>query len=442
MTEPRPVVAFYGDDFTGSTDVLAQFHRFGLRGLLLIDQPDAATLTRLAADYDVLGVAGVARSLPPELMDAEIRPTLAAFRAVGPRVVQYKMCSTADSSPRLGSLGRAVEIGREVFGERPAPVLAAQPEFGRYTVFGHHFAAEAGQVFRLDRQPTMANHPATPMTESDLRRHLAAQTELPIAGLDITAYEPGYAEALRRYRTVLDDKPGAIVFDALHAAHLRTAAALMLAEAEDGPLFALGSGGLSYGLASQFSGADPAAVTGHASTLRPTGKLLAVSGSCSAKTADQISHALAHGWLALPVNPRTELDELTGLAERVLDLLDRAEHGVVVYTALGAPDADGPVGLVDRIGSALGHVVGAVLRQTAVRRVIVAGGDTSGRVIRAIGARAVTVDHIVGVGAVVCRVVSGDPAVHDAQIMLKGGQVGEAELFEAVRLGSGFGGLR
>src|SRR5690606_15872624 len=131
-----------GDDFTGSTDALTQFHRFGLRGVLLFDCPDRARLAHLAERHDVIGVAGVGRSLPTEQMAAEVGPVLEALQAARPRLVQYKMCSTADSSPRLGSLGRAVELGRRVFGDRPVPILAAQPEFGRYTAFGNHFAVD------------------------------------------------------------------------------------------------------------------------------------------------------------------------------------------------------------------------------------------------------------------------------------------------------------
>ena len=158
----RLIAAFYGDDFTGASDALGQFHRWGLRTVLLFGVPDGSTVRELARDYDVIGVAGLARSLPVALMEAEVAPALEAFQSAGAQMVQYKMCSTADSSPRIGSLGRAVEIGRSVFGERPVPLLAAQPELGRYTAFGHHFAVEQGKVHRLDRQPTSPTIPRLP----------------------------------------------------------------------------------------------------------------------------------------------------------------------------------------------------------------------------------------------------------------------------------------
>jgi uncharacterized protein YgbK (DUF1537 family) len=138
--------AFYGDDFTGSVDALLQFTRRGWTGRLFTRLPDAATLRRAASEVDVVGVAGISRSLAPDAMDAELRPVFAAFAALEPEVVQYKACSTADSAPTVGSLGRVVELAREQFGDATVPMLFAQPDFGRYTLFGHHFAAERGVV--------------------------------------------------------------------------------------------------------------------------------------------------------------------------------------------------------------------------------------------------------------------------------------------------------
>ncbi len=80
--------------------------------------PTPPTLARAAAEADVVGVAGIARSLPPGEMEAELRPALTALAALRPHIVQYKACSTADSSPDVGSLGRVLEIGREVLGPR------------------------------------------------------------------------------------------------------------------------------------------------------------------------------------------------------------------------------------------------------------------------------------------------------------------------------------
>ncbi|MGH3488143.1 MAG: four-carbon acid sugar kinase family protein [Actinopolymorphaceae bacterium] len=456
MTE-RLVAAFYGDDFTGASDALGQFHRWGLRTILLFDVPGGSTVRDLGDDYDVIGVAGVARSLPPALMEAEVAPALEAFRSAGVRVVQYKMCSTADSSPRLGSLGRAVEIGRSVFGERPVPLLVAQPELGRYTAFGHHFAVEQGVVHRLDRQPTMSHHPATPMTESDLRIHLRQQTALPVAGLDMTVYELPADKARERYHGLLAERPGVVAFDAVTQRQLPQAADLMVTGSAGDTLYALGSGGLSYGLGAQLAGrpvgaggvvrtgagglgVGAAGLTGAAATL-------VVSGSCSGQTATQISYALARGWEGVRVDvdadhgADTSRAALGRLRDRVLAAL---RHGgrVIAYTA--APTArprrgTGNGTAVDQIGSigtTLGHVVREAVACAGVRRIVVAGGDTSGRVMRELGAQGAEVQSFLGPGAVLCRLRSPDSAVHGVTVLLKGGQIGPADLLERVRLGT------
>jgi uncharacterized protein YgbK (DUF1537 family) len=434
VADGRTLVTFYGDDFTGSTDALLQYHRAGLRSVLLVGRPDPATIVEWARDYDVLGVAGVARSLGPPDMVAEVRPVLEAFRRVEPRAVQYKMCSTADSSPRLGSLGTAIELGRAVFGPDPVPVLAAQPGLGRYTAFGHHFAEEDGQVHRLDRQPTMSRHPATPMTESDLRVHLGAQTPLAIGSLDVTTYALPPEQAIGRYRELLARQPGAVVFDAIESRHLRVAAGLMLDGLPGRTLFALGSGGLSSGLAARLH-EGPAVVEGDAG-LGPS-PVLAVSGSCSAQTARQIRHAQDAGWTGIPIDIGALADEyVAAIGDEVVGALKSTRRGVIVYTALGESSRRGDRrDLVGTIGRLLGGVVTEAVRRTGTRRLLIAGGDTSGRVMGELGVDAIEIERVLGAGVAVCRARANDPRMDGVQFVLKGGQVGNVGLFEEVRLG-------
>src|SRR5262249_42073722 len=89
------------------------------------------------------------------------------------------------SAPHRGSIGRAIEIGLQEFGQDMVPIVVGAPELGRYTTFGQLFAAFHGEVFRIDRHPVMSHHPATPMTEADLLVHLARQTDLPMARIDL-----------------------------------------------------------------------------------------------------------------------------------------------------------------------------------------------------------------------------------------------------------------
>jgi uncharacterized protein YgbK (DUF1537 family) len=407
-----PRVCFYGDDFTGSADALINYHRFGLRTALLLS-PGAAP--ELARSLDVLGVAGVSRSLPVEQMEAEIRPVFEAFRAHRPAVVQYKVCSTFDSSPRIGSIGRACEIATEVFGPRPIPVLPAQPELGRWTAFGNHFArAGDGKVHRLDRHPGLRDHPSTPMREAQLSVHLAAQTSLPVAELHLPALDR-YPELARAFR-------GPIVLDCVEQSELMRIGRLVWPPEEDRPLFAVGSGGLSYAL-----GGVLGEHLGTRAELEPVDALLVVSGSCADQTAIQIGEAERRGWLCLNMHENGVAAAAAAARDALL-----GGRGAVVFSALGRPDRE----LTARsTGEALAEVVAAVVRQTPVRRVIACGGDTSSWLVRSLG-----VDALLPLGAVdlapVVRTVAADSVLDGLEITLKGGQIGGADLFERLRAGA------
>ncbi|TCC62179.1 four-carbon acid sugar kinase family protein [Kribbella pittospori] len=496
-------VAFYGDDFTGSTDALAQFTRLGFRGILLVTMPAWDELQALARQYDVIGVAGIARSLPPDEQEAEIRPILQALRDLGPHFVQYKVCSTADSSPTLGSIGCALEVGRSIFGPAVVPILIAQPDLGRYTVFSHHFAAEAGTTHRLDRQPTMSSHPTTPMHESDLRRHLVNQTNLRIGAVHLTSYPD-----LPAHDT--NATYDALILDALTDADLQSIAHTILTPPTT-PTFAIGSGGLSRALALALTSPPPTcdhpdptpsaadskhpkpstppsdppttltdqsptrdrtitppadssrqpatstsasglAAVGHPTT-RPknhampgrgdraqvsvAGQVLVVSGSQSPRTAEQIAHAVASGWHSLPLTyrPAAAPDSSPSVVTEAVRVLKAGAPGVVVHTGEAIGRAAGQ--LLGAFSKELAAVVREVVRTTQVRRVVVAGGDTSGRVLRELGVTALepspTIPPHLGQGLTLCTAISTDPMLRGIQFLLKGGQLGDPNLFARLR---------
>ena len=135
-----PLLVFLADDLTGASDVLSQAHRYGLSAALVLDPDDP-----LPGDVDVVGVAMTLRSRSGDDLDAGIRAGLAPLRATGAEVLLYKVCSTFDSSPTVGSIGRAIELMRETWPDHgPVPVVPAQPDFGRYTAFSQHFGRHSG----------------------------------------------------------------------------------------------------------------------------------------------------------------------------------------------------------------------------------------------------------------------------------------------------------
>src|SRR6185436_12308903 len=111
--------------------------------------------------------------------------TFESLKRLGAPVCHYKICSTFDSSPSIGSIGRAMEIGASVFGGRWIPLVVGAPVLRRYCLFGNLFATVNGETFRIDRHPVMSRHPVTPMDEGDLRIHLARQTWRRIRLMDL-----------------------------------------------------------------------------------------------------------------------------------------------------------------------------------------------------------------------------------------------------------------
>ena len=175
---PALTLTFYGDDFTGSTDAMEALALAGLRTILFLRAPGAHEIATRYADVKCIGVAGTSRAMSPAEMDAKLAPVLEALWSLGAPLLHYKVCSTFDSAPQIGSIGHVVDFARlHLNAGRTVPIVAGSPPLRRYTVFGNHFAAAGEAVHRLDRHPTMARHPVTPMHEADLKRHLAAQTK-------------------------------------------------------------------------------------------------------------------------------------------------------------------------------------------------------------------------------------------------------------------------
>ena len=413
---PRLRAAFYGDDFTGSVDALLQFARRGWTGRLFVGLPSAEALRRAAEDVDVVGIAGIARSLPTAELDGEVRPVLAALIALEPRFLQYKACSTADSSPSIGSIGRVLEIGREVAGAQTVALVFAQPDFGRYTLHGIHYAAEGGIVYRLDRQPTMSTHPSTPMTEPDLSLHFAKQTELPIGSIPFTAYGADLADQLRR------SDAAAVVLDAAIDEHLESIGRALTSL--DTPVFAIGSGGLSLAIAA----ADGAASVILPSRTGESGPVLALSGSRSAQTRRQMDAAAEAGWFIQPLE--IEASRAAAQLDWVLSALRAGQSVGLTSDDTDVDAAEGPV--LEAIADAAGAMAAGAAAAGATRRIIVCGGDTSSRVTRLLGVESLSIAANPWGNVVLLNANAADPAIDGIELLLKGGQVGADDLFERV----------
>jgi 3-oxoisoapionate kinase len=423
-------LSYYGDDFTGSTDVLEALSINGVPTVLFMRAPALADLARFP-DCKAVGVAGVSRSETPQWMDEELPGIFSALRELGAPLCHYKVCSTFDSSPERGNIGRAVELGRRVMGNAVVPMVVGAPALRRYVVFGNLFATADGESYRIDRHPTMSRHPVTPMDEGDLRRHLARQTSLSCGLVDILALQAG--RGLERFQEL---RAAIVLFDTLDGASLRQAGRAIWESRENGPMFVAGSSGVEYALLAWWRSQGLLPATAIAFKAEAADRMLVVSGSCSPGTGRQINWALRNGFVDVAVDPLKLVSD-AGESDRVLNLGELAlarGQSPVIYTAAGPSDIL-PNGEGKEIGARLGALTGALARRSGVRRIIIAGGDTSGHAGRALGIEALTFVRPFNPGSPLCRISCADTGLNGVEIMLKGGQVGDEMLFAEVLAG-------
>ena len=442
------LLAFYGDDFTGSTDAMEALALSGLRTVLFLSPPDAAILRERFADARCVGVAGTSRAMTPAEMDAELEPVLRTLWAAGAPLLHYKVCSTFDSSPTTGNIGHVVDMAHaKLNAGRTISVLAGAPPLRRYTVFGNHFAAAGDKIYRLDRHPTMSQHPVTPMHESDLRVHLSHQTKASIALMSLPDLD-GDERANASHAQRTKDRPGMLLYDVLDDERLRIAGRLIWEDAQREPHFAVGSSGVEYALAAHWR------ATGLISTQRadlppiaPAKQLLVMSGSASPMTAQQITWAAEHGFDAIRA-PAQELVQPARAAAAYAQLFDRAlsslasGKSVVIYSASGPDDPSigatrqhlgGSGNAAKLLGAQMGRMARELLERTGLRRLVIAGGDTSSYATRELGLYALEMAAELTPGAPLCRGHSSDARFDGLEIALKGGQMGKADYFGLAR---------
>jgi uncharacterized protein YgbK (DUF1537 family) len=451
------LLTYYGDDFTGSTDSLEVLTFGGVGAALFLAPPQPHHLQGRFANLRALGVAGASRSMSPAQMEGELRPKFELLKGLDAPLVHYKTCSTFDSSPEVGSIGRATDIGQSVFQSPFVPMVVGAPNLRRYVAFANLFATVDGETYRLDRHPTMSRHPVTPMTESDLRRHLARQTERRAVSFDLLALAGPDQKVDRRFHALLASQPEIVLFDTLDADHLYQIGRLIwncVRERQgDRPLYAVGSSGVEYALVTYWQqsglldGAPAPAAPG------PVEQLIVMSGSGSPATAAQIDWAERNGFVTLRLDSAALIDPGQAPVERqralrgALDALATGQS-VVLYSARGPDDPAIAatkaqavcLGLEPglsghRLAAQQGEIVRALLQETGLRRVCLAGGDTCSHATPALGIYALEAIAPLAPGSPLCRASSEQREMDGLEIALKGGQVGGADFFGLIRAG-------
>ena len=458
-TGRKPLIAFYGDDFTGSTDALECLASAGLRSVLFVDVPSPEILSRFP-DLEAVGIAGASRSLTPDEMEGVIPPALEALRATGAPILHYKVCSTFDSSPTIGSFGRVMDIAQRVFGRTTIPIVVGAPKLARYSLFGTLFARHNvdGTVHRIDRHPTMSVHPTTPMREADMRRHIGAQTNQSIALLAAPALARPAAEAAAALDAALASNPDSLLMDIIdEAAEPQVGTLLTRMARRSAPLFVLGSSGVEYALVAAWRTESRLHGNAPRMSAKPVDRIFVISGSCSPATGAQIKNAVSAGFEDVALDPVRLIKEgATGpyAAEAFDRIVARLNEGrsVIVHSSTGPADPReamvmdhfarlGPSAEEGRIrgGRALASAAGAllahVLKRTPLDRFVVAGGDTSTAAVKQLDIDALEMVAPLFPGAPLCRALAPGRPLHGRELVLKGGQMGGPDFFLQARAG-------
>ncbi|WP_330460095.1 four-carbon acid sugar kinase family protein [Streptomyces sp. NBC_00820] len=409
------------DDFTGATDLANNLVRAGMRVVQLIDVPDDGDerAARQARDADAVVIALKSRTVPAaDAVEASLR-ALAWLRSTGAEQIYFKYCSTFDSTP-AGNIGPVTEALMDALGTDFTVATPAFPDNGRTVFKGHLFV---GDVLLSDSG--MRHHPLTPMTDSNLVAVLGAQTTRTVGLVDHTVVAGGADTIRARIGELREQGVGLAVVDAVSNDDL-----VRLGEAvRELPLVTAGSG-LAIGLPANWGLKSSAA----AAQLPPAGGYRAVvSGSVSVATNGQVREFLDSGRPAFSVDPlRIAAGE--DVAGEALAFADAhlADGPVLVYST-ETPDAVRDV--QGRLGAAeAGELVERTLARVAqglvergVRQLVVAGGETSGAVVQALGITGLRIGPQIDPGVPWCAATLSDgDTLH---ITLKSGNFGGPGFF-------------
>jgi uncharacterized protein YgbK (DUF1537 family) len=386
------------DDLTGATDLGVTLAREGLSVVQVNGVPDAALEL---PSVDCVVVALKSRTNPPAEALAWSRSSLDWLRGRGAERIYFKYCSTFDSTAR-GNIGPVADALLEALGARFTVATPAYPRNGRTVYQGQLFVngvplAESG----------MRNHPLTPMTDSNLVRVLQAQTSGKVGLVSYETVEKGSSAIRARLHELCADYRYAIL-DATKDEHLIAAG-----EACRDMALTTGGAGLAMGLAREFSRGSEAKF----SLPRIDGPAAILAGSCSEATRAQVA-AAAERMPALKLDAR-RLDPQAAIGWAA----ERLSAGKLLIYAT-APPAE-----VDQRNAAAVEqafrLIARALAERGVRRFVVAGGETSGAVVEALGVRALAIGPEIDPGVPWTAAVGGERYL----LALKSGNFGSRDFF-------------
>ncbi|HNE60306.1 MAG TPA: four-carbon acid sugar kinase family protein [Ottowia sp.] len=418
MTPPI-LLGCIADDFTGATDLANNLVRAGMRVVQTIGVPEAPLAADAAADAVV--VALKSRTIAADQAVAQSLAALRWLRAQGARQIYFKYCSTFDSTP-AGNIGPVTEALMQALDCDFTIATPAFPDNGRSVFKGYLFVGD-----QLLSESGMRQHPLTPMTDANLVRVLQAQTRRRVGLIEQRTLAAGSDAIRARIADLRAEGVGIAIVDAVSNDDLwRLGPALA-----ELPLVTAGSG-VAIALPANL-GLAPAA---QAAALPAASGLQAVlAGSCSQATQAQVAQFIACGHPALALDPlrmaagdavvRQALDWAQGrlAADAPLLVYSTAEPAAVqaIQQRLG----------VARAGELVEQTLAAIARGLVglgVRQLVVAGGETSGACVQALGVAQLRIGAQIDPGVPWCHAAS-PLAPQGLHIALKSGNFGGEDFF-------------
>lgn len=405
------------DDFTGATDLANTLVKEGMRVVQVIGVPDAATAY---GDAEAVVVALKSRTAPTSEAVEQSLAALAWLQAQGAEQIIFKYCSTFDSTPQ-GNIGPVADALAEAMNARISIICPAFPANQRTIYKGTLFVGDLPLS-----ESSMKDHPLTPMKDSSLIRLMEAQSKHQTGLVSLQTLQQG-AEATRKaLHSLAEEGHRYAVIDALTDDDLRTIGAAIA----DHPLITGGSG-VATGLPANFrtKGLLGAALSPKAPPV--AGRMLVLAGSCSTATRAQIATAQEH-WPTRKI----AVDRIAAGEDVVSELTDWAlaqheESPVLIYASADPDEVRDTQAIygVDKAGAMVEDVMGQLAQRltgAGFRRLIVAGGETSGAVVSALGAKALRIGPEIAPGVPWSEVKRSEPLA----LALKSGNFGGPNFFE------------
>jgi uncharacterized protein YgbK (DUF1537 family) len=407
------------DDYTGASDLANTLTKAGLRTIQTIGVPEEGGAL---PEADAVVVALKSRSIPADQAVARSREAEAWLRARGAAHVMFKVCSTFDSTD-AGNIGPVMDALRAEAGEAIALVTPAFPETGRSVYQGNLFVG----AVPLNESP-LKDHPLNPMRDANLVRVLGRQSGSPVGLIDTATVAKGPEAVAARLDALAGEGKGAAIADAIFDSDLE-----VLGRAIVDRKFSVGASGLGLGLARALvaDGRGTKDAAGAALGEPVGGASACLAGSCSQATLQQVAAAEAI-MPVLRLDPAQLLAGADVVAEALAFAAERLPSGPVLIATSAPPESVRALQAAHGVDAA-GHAIEAALAAIAeglvargVRRLVVAGGETSGAVVDRLGLTAFLLGPEIAAGVPVLR-TAGRP--EPMLLALKSGNFGGADFF-------------